>query len=122
MHLVVGVDGSTGSLTTLDRTIERVAETGDDLTVALLVDAESVTDADAVADDVRDRLQTAHVDASIRRVGGDPASELVELADGEGFDRLVIPGGERSPLGKINIDPFAEFVLLNATTSLTLIR
>jgi nucleotide-binding universal stress UspA family protein len=54
--------------------------------------------------------------------GEDPAGRLVELAETEGFDRIAIPGGERSPLGKIQLDSVAEFVLLNATTTVTLIR
>jgi nucleotide-binding universal stress UspA family protein len=52
----------------------------------------------------------------------DSADEPVELADSEGFDRLVIPGGKRSPLGKIRLDDLIEFVLLNAETTVTLHR
>ncbi|MFB6184471.1 MAG: universal stress protein [Haloarculaceae archaeon] len=119
MHLLVGVDGSDDSLAALSATVDRVSETGDDLTVALLLDAEAAADVD-LDELVRDAL--GDVNATRERVSGDPASRLVELADGGPYDRLVVGGGSRSPLGKVNLDQFLEFVLLNATTTLTLVR
>jgi len=47
---------------------------------------------------------------------------LVEVAEREGFDRIVLGGGETSPLGKVKLGSIAEFVILNAGVSVTLIR
>ena len=55
-------------------------------------------------------------------VEGDPGAMLVEIADGEGYDQIVLGGGERSPMGKIRVGQVAEFVVLNAETSVTLVR
>jgi len=46
----------------------------------------------------------------------------VTIANQESFDRIVLGSGERSPLGKIQLGSVAEFVLLNAQTSVTLVR
>ena len=122
MKVLLGIGASDTSFEALDRTVERAREAGDDLTVALLVGAESVDDPDELTARVRDRLSEAGVDAEIRRVTGNPGSRLVELADGEEFDQLVIPGGERSAMGKISLGPITEFVVLNAETTVTLVR
>jgi len=71
---------------------------------------------------VRERLDELGFEADVRQVTGHPGSQLVELAAGEGFDRIVIGGGQRSPLGKIELGELAEFVLLNADRSVTLVR
>jgi len=55
-------------------------------------------------------------------VSGHPGSRLVELAEREGADRIVLGGGETSPLGKVQLGSVAEFVLLNAKTTVTLVR
>jgi nucleotide-binding universal stress UspA family protein len=46
----------------------------------------------------------------------------VEIAEREAFDEVVLGGGHTSPMGKITIGPIAEFVLLNAKTSVRLVR
>jgi len=71
---------------------------------------------------VRETIDGSGVDADVRRLTGHPGSELTELAEREGFDRIVLSGGRRSPLGKIDLGDVAEFVLLNADVSVTLIR
>ena len=43
-------------------------------------------------------------------------------AERDGFDRIVLGGGERSTLGKIQLGSIVEFVLLNAQTPVTLVR
>jgi nucleotide-binding universal stress UspA family protein len=44
------------------------------------------------------------------------------VAEREGFDRVVLGGGETSPLGKVTLGEIAEFVVLNANVSVTLVR
>jgi nucleotide-binding universal stress UspA family protein len=122
MRVLLGVGGSDDSLRALERTIERAREAGDELTVAIL--DEGVTDRSVgdVEADVRDALDAGGVDAEIRSVEGDPGSELVDIAESEGFDRIALSGGTTSPMGKIQLGSTAEFVLLNSHVSVSLIR
>ncbi|MFD1572396.1 universal stress protein [Halorubrum laminariae] len=122
MKVLCGIGGSDDSFRALDRTVERAAVANDDLTVAV-VDNE---DADPPIEEVITRVEAAvaeaGIDADVRRVEGDPGSRLVELAETEGFDEIVLGGGHTSPMGKITLGSIAEFVLLNAKTSVTLVR
>lgn len=122
MKVLLGMDDSRASLEALEETLERVRATGDDLTVAVLPTPETAIGPDAIEARVRKTLDEAGVEADIRRLSGDAGSSLVELADREGFERIVLSGGMNSPLGKITLDDVAEFVLLNANTTVTLVR
>ncbi|MFC6989672.1 universal stress protein [Haloplanus sp. GCM10025708] len=122
MKLLLGVGGSEDSLTALERTVERVAETGDALTVVVLDNPTTDTPPSEIERQVREALDAAGVDAAVRRLDGDPGSRLVEVAEDEQYDRIVLGGGETSPMGKIKIGSIAEFVLLNSHVSVTLIR
>jgi len=122
MKVLLGVGGSEHSRRALEETVERVQETGDELTVAIFSsEAVEATPTDVEAE-VKEVLAGADIDATVRRIAGHPGGELVSLADEGGFDRLVIGGGTRSPLGKIQLGEVAEFVVLNAETPVTLIR
>ncbi|MFB6164122.1 MAG: universal stress protein [Haloarculaceae archaeon] len=122
MKVLLGIGGSEGSFDALADAVARAKEAGDDVTVAI-VDREDIDLSVAeIEDRVRECLADADVDAAVRRLEGHPGSRLVEMAEREGFDRLVLAGGERSPLGKINFDETLEFVLLNAETTVTLVR
>jgi nucleotide-binding universal stress UspA family protein len=124
MRVLLGVGGSELSYEALDETLVRAAAAGDELTVAVFDGGEEGVGAVETA--VRERIAEsgAEVDPGpeVRRIEGDPGSELVALAEAEGFDRIVLGAGERSPLGKIKMGPVAEFVLLNAQLPVTLIR
>jgi nucleotide-binding universal stress UspA family protein len=122
MKILLGVGGSDDGLTALDRTIERTLEAGDDLTVAVVENAATGASMAAVREAVEERLSEAGLDASVVSLEGHAGSRLVELAEREGFDRLVLGGGETSPLGKVSLGNIAEFVVLNATVSVTLVR
>lgn len=121
MHVIVGVDCREQTMYTLSRAVDRARETGDDLTVAVYT-----TDDRAVeecVERVRDYLAERDFDASLTRIRADnPAPDLVELAERTSSDRLMITGGEQSPLGKIELDGVVEYVLLNAKTTVTLVR
>jgi len=121
MKVLLGTGGSPDGLDALSETVERAREAGDDLTVAVL-DTSSEYDPDEVDRRVRERLADLDYDADVHRISGHPGSQLVELAAGEDFDRIVLGGGQRSPLGKIELGEVAEFVLLNADRSVTLVR
>jgi nucleotide-binding universal stress UspA family protein len=122
MKLLLGIGGSPDGIDALERTLERVAETGDDLTVALLDTVSTDYDLDELEQKARERIDASDVAAETRRVPGHPGSKLTEIAQREGFDRIVLGGGQRSPMGKINLGEVAEFVLLNADISVTLVR
>ncbi|WP_251329314.1 universal stress protein [Haloplanus pelagicus] len=122
MKLLLGIGGSDDSLRALERAVSRVAQTGDELTVAVLRNPATETDPETIERRVRAVLDDADVTAPVRHLDGDPGSRLVELAEQEGFDRIVLGGGETSPMGKIKLGGIAEFVLLNSHVSVTLIR
>jgi nucleotide-binding universal stress UspA family protein len=115
MKVLVGTTGDDRSREAVTWAIERARSTGDDVTVA-------VVDREAVADRIRDRLADAGLAADVRSLTGDPGSSLVELAEREGFDQLVIPGGDTSPMGKVDLDRLEEYVLLNARVTVTVVR
>jgi len=122
MRVLLGIGGRDDSLRALDAAVERAIEAGDDLTVAVVDDAESDRAAADLVDRVETRLADAGLDAEVRRVDGGGGSELVAMAEREGFDRIVLGGGESSPMGKIRLGKVAEFVLLNSRVTVTLVR
>ncbi|MFC5971235.1 universal stress protein [Halomarina salina] len=122
MRTLVGIGGSDDSLRALSAALDRAREAGDDVTVAVVENPDSSLSVEEVERRAHEQLDERELDASVRILRGHPGSRLIEVADGEGFDRIVLGGGETSPLGKINIGSIAEFVLLNANTSVTLIR
>ena len=112
MKTVLGMGGTDDSIRALEHTLDRVADTGDDLTVAVIENPDSVPD----SDEVKDRA------AEIVHLSGDPGSAIVEFAESNGYDEIVLGGGETSAMGKIQIGRVAEFVLLNSHTSVKLVR
>lgn len=122
MKLLLGIGGTDDSWRALEATVNRVVDTGDDLTIAILDDPRGESDPEDIESTVNRTLDRAGIRAEIRRLTGDSASRLVELAETDAYDRIVIGGGERSPMGKIQIGPLVEFVVMNARTSVTLVR
>lgn len=122
MNVLLGLGGSDDSFQALDRTVERSLEAGDSLTVAVLDNPDAEPSQAAVAERAREALAAAGLGDDVRTLDGHPGSALVDLAEAEGFDRIVLGGGQTSPLGKVQLGSIAEFVLLNATVSVTLIR
>ncbi len=122
MKVLFGIGGTEDSLRALSTVVERAQSAGDDLTVAIVDNPEATLDPDDVEERVREQLEGGGFDATIRRVSGDPGSRLVEIAEAEGFDAIALGGGEESPMGKIQLGHIAEFVVLNAPTSVLLFR
>lgn len=119
MHLLLGVGDTDDGLQALETTVSRARATGDDLTVAVYSGGDSLDD---LVTAVRDRLETLDFEAAVERLEGDAGGQLVDLGDRAGVDRIVLFGGHRSPLGKVRLDRVTEFVLLNASVSVTLLR
>ncbi|PSP54911.1 universal stress protein [Halobacteriales archaeon QS_1_67_19] len=122
MNVLLGIGGSDDSLRALERTIDRAKAAGDRLTIAVLENPESDRDPEEIAAEVDEELRRADFAAEVRRLSGDPGSQLVEVAEREGFDQIVLGGGQRSPMGKIKLGHIAEFVLLNSHVTVTLVR
>lgn len=122
MKLLLGIGGSEDSMRALERTVVRAADAGDHVTIAILDNPESDRTREEIETEV-DRVLAEHdFEAEVRFVDGDPGGQLVKIAEDEGFDRIVLGGGQRSPMGKINMGSIAEFVVLNARTTVTLVR
>lgn len=122
MRLLLGMSGDEASWTALRRTVDRVRETGDELTVAVVDRPGSESPPEAVFEEVRAYLDDEGAGATLRRLDGEAGSELVRVAEAEGYDRLVIGGGEKSPMGKMELDQMEQYVLLNARTTVTIER
>jgi nucleotide-binding universal stress UspA family protein len=122
MRTLVGTGGSDDSLLALETALDRAEAAGDDVTIAIVENPDSPRSVEEIRGRVENRLANAGIDAEVRVLEGDPGSRLVEISEREGFDRIVLGGGETSPLGKINIGRIGEFVLLNADVTVTLVR
>ncbi|GAA0510463.1 Nucleotide-binding universal stress protein, UspA family [Halorubrum aquaticum] len=122
MKVLCGIGGSDDSLRALERTVDRAAVAGDELTVAVVENPNSEVAVEEVTKRAEEAIADAGIDAEVRHLEGDPGSRLVDVAEREGFDEIVLGGGQTSPMGKITIGPIAEFVLLNSMTSVTLVR
>ncbi|MFC3960189.1 universal stress protein [Halovivax cerinus] len=122
MNVLLGLGGTDESIRALEATIDRAADVGDELVVAILDQPGASRTPAEMREEVTMTLEAAGFDADIRHLDGDPGPALVELAEGEGFDHVVIGGGTETPMGKIRLGPITEFVLLNATMPVTLIR
>ena len=122
MNVLLGIGGSEDSFRALEESVARAAEAGDSLTVAVIENPDPKPTTAEIRARVESALAEAGLDAEIRALSGHPGSQLLELAEREGHDRIVLGGGQTSPLGKVKLGSMAEFVLLNARTTVTLIR
>ncbi|WP_435344390.1 universal stress protein [Haloarchaeobius sp. HRN-SO-5] len=122
MKVLLGIEGSDESVKTLEKTVERARETGDDLTVVVVEKEAAQRSQTEMAELARHRLAEAGIEGEVRVVTGDPGSALVDIAERESFDQLTIGGGTESPMGKIRLGSITEFVLLNANVTVQLVR
>lgn len=122
MKVLLGIGGSEDSMRALSRTVERAKVAGDDLTVGVVDNPNSELSYEEIEARVRDVLEETGLDAEVHHLEGDPGSRIVDVAEEERFDQIVLGGGETSPMGKINIGGIAEFVLLNSHVTVKLVR
>lgn len=122
MKILLGIGGTEDSFRALEETLRRVKSAGDELTVAVLDNPET----DLTFPQIRDRVDAAAAEHGMElpvvHLTGHPAATLVEEAETEDYDRIVLGGGHRSPMGKFWVGHIAEFVLLNSRVSVTLVR
>lgn len=122
MRVLLGLAGSQESMRALERTVERAVDAGDDLTIAVMQKEDMKRSSDEIVELAREVTDEYGIDAEVRVLEGEPGPTLVDVAEREGFDELAIGGGTESPMGKIRLGPVTEFVLLNATMSVRLVR
>lgn len=122
MKVLLGIGGSEDSLYALEQAVARAMAAGDDLTIAIVENPDSTMDEEELRARVDAVLENEGFDAEVVSLSGHPGSQLLEFAEREEFDRIVLGGGETSPLGKVQLGSIAEFVLLTAQTTVTLIR
>jgi nucleotide-binding universal stress UspA family protein len=122
MKVLVGLGGSDRSLQALEETIDHAVVAGDEMLVCVIEDPDAEGDPETLLEHARGALEERDVDGEVREVTGAAGGELVEIANNEAVDRIVLGGGKRSPMGKIKIGQVAEFVLMNADTTVTLVR
>lgn len=122
MNVLVGIEGSDESETVLRNAIERAIEADDELTVAIFAKPDQAQTLEAIEAAVRNELVAADIEADIVRIDGDPASELVAMAERGAYDQVVIGGGRDTPLGKRYLGRISEYVLLNADVTVRLER
>ncbi|WP_254531699.1 universal stress protein [Natrinema gelatinilyticum] len=123
MNVLLGLGGSDESVKTLRQTIERTRDVGDDLTVVVVDKPEAKRSQDEMYRQTVDQLESVGLDdVTVETLDGDPGSALVDYAEQGEYDQLVIGGGTLSPMGKIQLGPITEFVLLNAPTTVKLVR
>ncbi len=120
MKVLLGFGGSQASVDALERTVDRAVAAGDELTVAL-AETEGASH-DELAAQVSQAVDETELSVELREIDGEPASALIEIAESEGFDELVLGGNTTSPMGKITLNQTAEFVLLNSHVTVTLVR
>jgi nucleotide-binding universal stress UspA family protein len=122
MKVLLGIGGSDDSIRALEETAARATKAGDDLSIAIVDNPAAERSKASIEQTVSDVLSETGIDAQIVHLKGDPGSELVDMAENEGYDQLVLGGGRTSPMGKIQIGGIAEFVLLNSHITVTLVR
>jgi nucleotide-binding universal stress UspA family protein len=118
MKVLVAVDASENAVRALDWALDRAAAAGDEVAVAVVGGGEN-----EVRGRVRERVAAIEQDVDVRELeAAESGSAVVRLAEAEGFDEVVLGGGERSPMGKIRLGDMREFVILNADVTVTLVR
>lgn len=122
MKVLLGMGGSDDSLRALEQTVERARHAGDEVTIAIVENPQSNRKPDEVEERINSVLEQEEFDATVCRISGHAGSELVDFAEREGFDVIALGGGQQSPMGKIQVGHIAEFVLLNAQTTVKLVR
>lgn len=122
MKKVLGIGGSEDSMLALRHTLERAEKTGDEIVVAVVENPDTSRGTEEVIEHVREKVEAHEADAEVVSLEGHPGSALVEHAESGDADEIVLGGGERSAMGKIQMGHIAEFVLLNSHVSVKLVR
>jgi nucleotide-binding universal stress UspA family protein len=123
MSIVVGYVASPEGRAALRRGAEEAQVRGTKLIVVnsnkggAALPAEEVLLYERELEDVRARLTDAGVEHEVRQLvrGNEPATDIIEVADTEGAEFIVIGLRRRSPVGKLILGSIAQQVLLDAS-------
>lgn len=118
-HIVLGVDDDEERADVAAREIVNLPGEADETTVTLVhvfQDNPSGASATQVASvrTARDVLEAAGVDTDIYESSGDPAQEILDVAEEADADLIVVGGRKRSPAGKALFGSVTQSVILNA--------
>lgn len=122
MEILLGIGGSEDEFVALSKLLSGESIQWDVLTIAILESEHTPTSTRSIEERVTGMLETTDRSVTIKQLPGDPGSQLLEFAETEGYDAIAIGGGERSPLGKLTLNQTAEFVVLNSTINVVLVR
>jgi nucleotide-binding universal stress UspA family protein len=122
MSIVVGYVASPEGRAALRRGAEEAQVRGTKLIVVnsnkggAALPAEEVLLYERELEDVRARLTEAGVEHEVRQLvrGNEPATDIIEVAESEGAEFIVIGLRRRSPVGKLILGSIAQQVLLEA--------
>ncbi|MDS0284252.1 universal stress protein [Haloarcula onubensis] len=85
-------------------------------------DPDEVADRHATVRDLREILDEADIETSVRGAVGDHGEEIVALAGMTRADLVVVGGRKRSPTGKAVFGSVAQEVMLEAPCPVTFVR
>ncbi|MCD6324466.1 MAG: universal stress protein [Desulfurococcales archaeon] len=124
--VLVPVDGATSSLKALDIAVDYAKRYGSKITV-LIVDDGSIRNLDEVIDKVREKVRKAGILADVKTskldvfTNSTPSRVVQEAIDGA-YDLIIISARGRSANPDINLGSVALSTVVNAPTSVLLIR
>lgn len=71
--------------------------------------------------EIDDYFEEQNIAATLRREHGDPAEEIIDVANEIGADAIVMGGRKRSPVSKVVFGSVAQDVLLKSNRPVTVI-
>ncbi|MBX0294107.1 universal stress protein [Haloarcula nitratireducens] len=85
-------------------------------------DPDEVADRHTTVRELEDRFSDAGIDYSVRGAVGNHGQQIVDLAEEENANLVVVGGRKRSPTGKAVFGSTAQEVMLNAPCPVTFVR
>lgn len=86
------------------------------------VDPDVVARRDMVIHELIDAFEDADVEYTVRGAIGEPAEEIIRLAEEIAADRVFVGGRSRSPTGKAFFGSVAQSVMLSSPCPVTFVR
>jgi nucleotide-binding universal stress UspA family protein len=118
-RILVGTDGSPTAATAVERAVEVAAATGAELTILSVGDGER---ARSVVDEEAARHATSGAHIETRVASGDPASVLIDVAGGEGYDLLVVGNKGMTGASRFFLGSVPNKVSHHASVALLIVR
>ncbi|AXG06715.1 universal stress protein [Haloplanus rubicundus] len=118
-HVVIGVDDNEERAMACARAVADLPGDASEKRVTVIhsfTDNPSGASASQLASvrDVTDFLEERGIEIEVTESSGDPADQLLEVAQEEDADLIVVAGRKRSPTGKALFGSVTQSVILNA--------